>query len=477
LQNRVSNPSQTPLIRRTAVVQPYEEPKKSSRVGTILAALVLVGVIVYGGYKLRPELEAARERNNTGTGPAAAVNASQQAAAQAATTQTKEPAATNPQDGLVTAGTVQLQTTDTTRAATDSVPDKPVDANPKPVLPVAVEASGKKPEKAAAEKPAAEKSAQEKKILDGGLTPAAADYKARIAEAVLQEGLGNRVKVAGTGNTLTISGKLRPQEHSSLLHFMRNAPAAVHVVDDILYDDAPVPVAEKVDDGGHPVPTKGLSAIHVVTDVLGATASVLGPAGRAISECQTPCSFNNLLPAHYSLQIQKDGYQSVQTALQLKIGEVQDQKFHLDSLAKGLFISSRPPGAEVFINGALQSGKTPVTLPLAAGAFNLVVRLNGYEAYVGQVQVKDNVQTTMELELKPRAQPHVAWAQVTTTPTGAEIFVDGVSSGKFSPARVQIPAGAHTLVVKLSGFQPAKRTIEATEGGTVTITETMKAKE
>ncbi len=64
LQNRGGNPTQTPALRRTGPVQVYEEPKKKSVMGTILAALVLLGVIGYGGYKLRPELQAARERNH-----------------------------------------------------------------------------------------------------------------------------------------------------------------------------------------------------------------------------------------------------------------------------------------------------------------------------------------------------------------------------------------------------------------------------
>jgi serine/threonine protein kinase len=483
LQNRVSNPMQTPVIRRTGPVQAYEEPKRKSPFTTVLAALILVGVIVYGGYKLRPELQAVRERNNTGTN---AVTAALPSGQQSVAPQFTVPAVTSPQpaaaqvsEPVVAAAAAPPPAKDPNASVTDSSPAQPVSTNVKPGGPAATEIIEKKPdvvEKSGAGKPSAEKPDAEKKVNDAGLTPPAADYKARIVEAVSQQGLGNRLKVSGTGNTLTIAGRLRPQEHATLLHFMRNAPAAVHVVDDIQYDDTAIPGTEKLDDGGHPVPGKGLAAIHIVTDVLAATASIVGPAGRAISECQTPCSFNNLVPERYSLQIRKDGYQPVQTALELKMGETQDQKFHLDSLAKGLFIGTRPAGAEVFINGALQSGKTPVTLPLAPGQFNLVIRFAGYEPYVGQVQVNDNIQTTLNVELTPRAQPQVAWAQVNTTPNGAEIFVDGKSSGQFSPSRIQISSGSHTLDLRLMGFQPEKRMVQVTEGGTVTVNEILKLK-
>jgi hypothetical protein len=51
--------------------------------------------------------------------------------------------------------------------------------------------------------------------------------------------------------------------------------------------------------------------------------------------------------------------------------------------------------------------------------------------------------------------------------------VDGNSTGNFTPARVELPAGTHTVTLKLSGYRLAKRPVSATEGGTVSITETL----
>jgi hypothetical protein len=139
-------------------------------------------------------------------------------------------------------------------------------------------------------------------------------------------------------------------------------------------------------------------------------------------------------------------------------------------------LSSRPPGADVFINGAKQSGQTPVTLPLAPGQYNLVLRLPGYDAYAGSVQVKDNIQTTLDVELKEKATSRVAWAEVTSSPKGAEIIVDGNSTGQASPARVQVTAGTHIVTLKLDGYQPVRRTVQVTEGSTVTVEGTLRPK-
>jgi len=457
LQNRAASPTQTPVVRRTGTIAPIEEPKKKNTFLTVLFALILIGVIAYGANKLRPEFQATRELNNRpkSDSPAPAPSTPKSAAPES------QPAATP-----VPANTVQPDSSAVVPPPASTTSPEPAKSDP---VPVPVKAVDTKP----APPPAASAPAPEVKKLESSITSAAAEYKGRIEEAIADRGMNGRVKVEGTSSTLTLSGKLRPAEHSSLLHFMRSAPANVRVVDEISYDDAPLPASENGDSSGHPIPSAGNAAIHVLTNVIGAKATLYGPAGHPVANCQTPCSFNDLSPARYSLQVQKEGYLQVQTALELKTGDAQDEKIQLEALQKGLYVNSHPAGADIFINGDKQSGQTPVTLPLAAGSFNLVLRLEGYDPYVGQIQVKDNVQTTLDIELKPKgqalAQGHIAWAQVNTIPTGAEIFVDGNSTGQFSPARVQIPSGTHTIGLRLKGYDTARRGVEASEGGTVNV--------
>ena len=470
LQSHGGNPSQTPVIRRTGAIQTFEEPKKSGSFGTIFAALLLLSVIVYGGYKLRPEFQATRERNKTYEA--------------LKSEQPEQPAAPT----AIQPSTISIPVTEQPAATDATSPAPAVAAASSPTIPPdniptsasaqppAASAPEKKPEIPATTVPAANKVPS--------LSAAATEYKGRFEEAVAEKGFGTRVKISGTGNSLTISGKLRPVEHAALLRLIRNAPASVRVVDDIQYEDAPVSAAistpaqaqaqPAVQSAPRPATSSVNSAVNVVTDAPGAMVTIFGPAGRAISSCQAPCTFNDLVPARYSLQVQKDGYLPVQTAVELKQHESLDQRIHLDALAKGLYVSSRPAGAEVYINGAKQSGQTPTTLPLASGQYDLVLRMPGYEAYAGHVQVKDNIQTTLDVELKEKTQVHVAWAQVDSTPSGAEIFVDGAPANQTTPARVQIRTGSHIIAIRLAGYQVAKRGVQASEGGTVNVTEVLK---
>ncbi len=454
LAARAAHPGQTPVLRRTGVLAPVPEPKPKKNVfATVFVALLLLGVIGYCANKLRPIYDDVRQQHR----PTGAASTTEAASLPPAT----DPA-TAQNDGASNAGA---------ESSAENADAAAPDANSKdavaPATPPVLDVKSARVEKAPAKKP------------ESVLTAKAAEYKGRIEEAISERGMGTRAKVQGVGNTLTLSGKLRPAEHGALLKFLRDAPPSIHLIDHIEYDDAPEPAPAGASAnatssaGGHPVPGPGFGAIHVVTDVIGATALLHGPSGRVVSQCLTPCSFNNLAPDRYSLEVKKDGYQPVQTALQVREGGVADQKLSLESLAKGLYITSDPPGADVFINGAKQSGQTPVTLPLAAGQYNLVLRLQGYDPYVGSVQVKENVQTQLNTKLNERSHNHIAWAQVDSNPAGAEIFVDGNSTGRVTPARIEIPAGTHAVTLKLSGYRPAKRIVSATEGGTVPVSESL----
>lgn len=421
LMPRTASPLHTPTVRRTGPIAPVEERKKMSPVVSVFLALLLLTVIYFGWQKIRPEFEAARQENQ----------------------------------GHKTDGATSPTTTNPTGANEGS------DA--------ATTAPGPAPESAKPEKPAVQPSVGKK--AESSLTAAAAEYRGQIEKSVASQGLTGRLKIRGTGNTLTLSGKLRPSEHGELLKILKNAPSGVQVVDDIIYEDAAPTGAPNNSPGSssaRPTPMAGRGTIYVQANVAGATAVIPATGDQPSQQCMTPCALNGLLPRSYNLEVRKAGFQPVQTALQVRSGQVLDQRVTLEALAVGLHVSTKPEGADVFINGAKQSGQTPVDLPLAPGQYNMVVRLPGYEAYTGTVVVKENVQTRLEAELKPR-NGKVAWADVRTNPRGAEIFVDGVATGQVSPARVEISSGTHSIELKLNGYQDVKRPVQASEGGTVMV--------
>src|SRR5207245_6960864 len=102
---------------------------------------------------------------------------------------------------------------------------------------------------------------------------------------------------------------------------------------------------------------------------------------------------------------------------------------------------------------------------LAPGQYNLVLRLPGYEAYAGGIQINDNIQTQLDATLNEKSATHVAWAQVNTDPKGAEILVDGTTTAQLTPARVRIQSVLHSVTLRLNGYQPSTTTVQLREGG------------
>jgi serine/threonine protein kinase len=398
------NPNQTPPLRRTAPIPVYEEPKETSIVWTVLAAVLLLGVIVFGAYKLRPVFTDARKTHDAQSTslnePAAPANSS--AGEAPASGEPKSDPGAAPANAAAQGAPAQP---DTAESVVAQPPTPNVEGSKLADQQVAGQASTSesKPDDGTAKKAAPKKS-------EAPLTAKAEQFKEHVEAAIAERGLAGRAKVQGVGNTLVLAGKLRPSEHGALLKLLRDAPVDVRVVDHIEYDDAPATAAENASEGTHPVPNAGRGAIHMVTDVIGVTAVLHGPLGRALNQCQTPCSFNNLIPAKYSVDLQRDGYKPVQTSLQVKANEVSDQKLSLE--------------------------------PIGASA-------------VPQPQLAAN--------------SRVAWAQVVTTPAGADVLVDGNPTGQSSPSRIELPIGVHTITLRMNGYKDMRRTVEVSDGGTVTV--------
>src|SRR5258708_21358698 len=65
LNARATSPSQTPVVRRTGVIAPAPQPKKSNAFATVLAALFLLAVVAFGFQKILPALLAHHQPPQT----------------------------------------------------------------------------------------------------------------------------------------------------------------------------------------------------------------------------------------------------------------------------------------------------------------------------------------------------------------------------------------------------------------------------
>jgi formylglycine-generating enzyme required for sulfatase activity len=150
------------------------------------------------------------------------------------------------------------------------------------------------------------------------------------------------------------------------------------------------------------------------------------------------------------VQVKAEGYYDY--SQQLQVGEAQAQTFAITlQPLPGLFSlsSGNVDGAEVLIDGAAV-GTTPLqNVDVAAGAHTLTVRKARYEEFTAPLQIEGRRQPqNMAVELLP------AWAAVelSTTPAGATVTVDGAEVGT-TPLTTELLAGKHDVVVKLAAHK------------------------
>lgn len=312
-----------------------------------------------------------------------------------------------------------------------------------------------------------EKSSNKTGRPDSSAAPASlADVKAQLEKRLAGEGFSDRVQVAASGSALSLTGNLTKAEHRRLQKALSGLPAKTRVLDKVQL------VKPAVGDEEKPRTAPGKGEIEVVTDVLGARAMLNGPTGAAVSDCRTPCRFEELAPGRYTMDVQLEGYRTIKRILQVRAGSIETERLTLQALASSLVVSSRPAGATVTVNGQRQSQATPATIPLSPGRYSIVVEKAGYERYASSVELKSDTVTRIEVQLAAQ-RAGTGTLEIRTIPVGADILINNNSTGRRTPARLELPAGQYTVTLYLKGYAPLERTVVVQGDHAVELEETL----
>lgn len=117
----------------------------------------------------------------------------------------------------------------------------------------------------------------------------------------------------------------------------------------------------------------------------------------------------------------------------------------------GLFVSSQPVEAEIYLDG-VRVGLTPSreVLMLAPGRYQLELRKEGFLPEVRTVDLRAEATTFEHVPLAAIAGGSIL---VESTPS-AEVFLAGASQG-FTPLFIPAPPGVPTVRLEREGFEPA----------------------
>ncbi len=139
-----------------------------------------------------------------------------------------------------------------------------------------------------------------------------------------------------------------------------------------------------------------------------------------------------------------------------------------------IYAQSSPSGAAIYMNGNFY-GYAPITIPnLAPGSYSMKASLSGYTPDTRIVTVAAGQTTTYYPTLQPSPQPprNTGTVSVTSSPTGAQVYVDGNYQGK-APLTATLYPGSHTFRLTLNGYNDYVTTVNVNAGSSQTINAVM----
>ena len=218
-------------------------------------------------------------------------------------------------------------------------------------------------------------------------------------------------------------------------------------------------------EGRHPlVRTETLAldsgVVDCTTEPAGATVLVNG-----VERGVTPVKLSNVPKGVATVVFRLAGYKDETRELRLTPGDSQTLAVQLKGQPAKLVVVSSPEGAKVFVDDDYQ-GKTPATIStLAGGAHKIRVELAGHAPVTRDVVLANGAAKTEEFKLESM----LGRLEVVTIPAGARVSIDGkvagttriMSGGSRSQilAVENVPAGDHSVLVHLDGFQDTSRKI------------------
>jgi serine/threonine-protein kinase len=133
-----------------------------------------------------------------------------------------------------------------------------------------------------------------------------------------------------------------------------------------------------------------------------------------------------------------------------------------------LKLGSTPDGAKVEVDGWSEPDwVTPFKAShLAAGNHTVVFTKAGYIEETRKVDVAAGKSLAVSVQLNPNV-PAVSSVAVSSTPTGANIWVDGKDTGKTTPAQITLEKGQHQVLLRKQGFKDVSTTEVLAEGQTL----------
>jgi hypothetical protein len=185
------------------------------------------------------------------------------------------------------------------------------------------------------------------------------------------------------------------------------------------------------------------SLLIVLSDPAGADILVDGkPVGD-----RTPAALRGVGPGEHTVRLEHARFTDLERVVRIDAGGRQLVEAHLLPRTHAVDLTTVPPGAVVFVDGALVAGQTPLTIELTDGDYHAVrIEKSGYETITRKLKPEDTG-ALPPLVLAPETQPRGTVYVDAGGP--AAVWIDGQYSGFMTPTPgLTVAAGEHTVQLR-----------------------------
>ncbi|MBU0778328.1 PEGA domain-containing protein, partial [Patescibacteria group bacterium] len=209
-------------------------------------------------------------------------------------------------------------------------------------------------------------------------------------------------------------------------------------------------------------------SIHFVTVPTGADVYLDGnPQG-----VKTPATVTDIPAGEHTFTLKLAGYNDLTGPVTVVGGSTVEVYAVLTPSTPGagsLYVNSTPVNADIIIDGQSQDAKTPAIITnLTAGSHEVKLTRTGYEDFTTTVTITAG--TTTYLSATMTVLPGIGTLEISSTPAGARVFIDGADAQKVTPATItNLSSGDHTYKLVLSGYKDATGTSTIEPGKTTTV--------
>ncbi len=195
----------------------------------------------------------------------------------------------------------------------------------------------------------------------------------------------------------------------------------------------------------------------------------------ALQTPKTPATITGVSAGSHSYRLSLSGYNDATGTVMVTAGQTASVSVTLTPVVTTGSISfvSSPSGADIYLDGTLQTAKTPATITnVTAGSHTYKLSLTGYTDATGTVTVVAGQTATVSVTLTPTGTTgSISFA---STPSGADIYLDNVLQTPKTPATItSVSAGNHSYILRFSGYSDATGTVMVVAGQTATVSVTL----